>query len=67
MSAPSPSHQPRRYTLLHGSSDALALARMAEGVKPLVVFCASALDARRLCEEIPYFAPKLAVNMLPDW
>jgi len=67
MPAPPPTLLPRRYTRLHGSSDALALARMAERVKPLIVFCASALDARRLCEEIPYFAPKLAVNLLPDW
>ena len=33
----------------------------------MIVFCASALDAQRLCEEIPYFAPELAVNLLPDW
>ena len=52
---------------LHGSGDALALARLAEQAKPLIVFCASALDAQRLCEEIPYFAPALAVNLLPDW
>lgn len=32
----------RRYTQLHGSSDALALARLAEESKPLIVFCASA-------------------------
>ena len=57
----------RRYSHLHGSSDALALARLALEAKPLIVFCASALDAQRLCEEIPYFAPGLAVNMLPDW
>jgi len=59
--------QKRRYTHLHGSSDALALARLALEAKPLIVFCASALDAQRLCEEIPYFAPELAVNLLPDW
>ncbi|MBE0626569.1 MAG: transcription-repair coupling factor [Burkholderiales bacterium] len=59
--------QKRRYTHLHGSSDALALARLAQESKPLIVFCASALDAQRLCEEIPYFAPGLAVNLLPDW
>ena len=57
----------RRYTQLHGSSDAFALARLAEQAKPLIVFCASALEAQRLCEEIPYFAPELAVNLLPDW
>jgi transcription-repair coupling factor (superfamily II helicase) len=65
--APTQTPQKRRYTQLHGSSDALALARLAEDAKPLIVFCASALDAQRLCEEIPYFAPGLAVNLLPDW
>jgi len=59
--------QRRRYTQLHGSGDALALARLAEQAKPLIVLCASALDAQRLREEIPYFAPGLAVNLLPDW
>ncbi|MCX7143183.1 MAG: transcription-repair coupling factor, partial [Proteobacteria bacterium] len=57
----------RRYARLHGSSDAYALAHLAKQTKPLIVFCASALDAQRLCEEIPYFAPDLAVNLLPDW
>ena len=57
----------RRYTQLHGSGDALALARLAQTAKPLIVLCASALDAQRLLEEIPYFAPGLAVNLLPDW
>ncbi len=66
-STPPPLLQQRRYTRLHGSSDALALARLAQETKPLIVFCASALDAQRLCEEIPYFAPELAVNLLPDW
>ena len=51
--------QKRRYTQLHGSSDALALARLAQDAKPLIVLCASALDAQRLLEEIPYFAPGL--------
>ncbi len=64
--SPAPPLQ-RRYTRLHGSSDAFALAQMAQQAKPLIVFCASALDAQRLCEEIPYFAPQLAVNLLPDW
>jgi transcription-repair coupling factor (superfamily II helicase) len=67
ISAPAQALHKRRYTQLHGSSDALALARMARKAKPLIVFCASALDAQRLCEEIPYFEPELAVNLLPDW
>ena len=67
ISAPVQAPHQRRYTRLHGSSDALALARLAREAKPLIVFCASALDAQRLCEEIPYFEPGLAVNLLPDW
>ena len=59
--------QKRSYTQLHGSGDALALARLAEEAKPLIVLCASALDAQRLLEEIPYFVPGLSVNLLPDW
>ena len=65
--APPQALQQRRYTRLHGSADALALARLAAEAKPLIVLCASALDAQRLSEEIPYFAPALAVNLLPDW
>ncbi len=59
--------QQRRYTLLHGSSDALALARIARTAKPLVVVCASALDAQRLAEEISFFDPQLVAHLLPDW
>jgi len=51
-SAPPEALLQRRYTQLHGSSDALALARLAQQVKPLIVFCASALDAQRLREEV---------------
>jgi len=57
----------RRYARLHGSSDAYALGRIALQAKPLIVFCASPLDAQRLCQEIPYFTPELRVNLLPDW
>jgi len=67
ITASPPALQQRSYTQLHGSGDALALARLARDAKPLIVLCASALDAQRLCEEIPYFAPGLAVNLLPDW
>ena len=41
----------RRYTGLTGSADALALARLAQAEKPLVVVSATALDAQRLVEE----------------
>jgi transcription-repair coupling factor (superfamily II helicase) len=60
-------HSRPRYTGLHGSSDALALAQLAETKSPLVVIAASALDAQRLKDEIPFFSPKLRVHLLPDW
>ena len=52
---------------LHGSSDALALARLAGTSRPAVVFCAQATEAQRLKDEIAWFAPQLAVLLLPDW
>ena len=61
------SHSRPRFTKLIGSSDALALAQFAEQHSPLVVITASALEAQRLVEEIPFFAPKLRVHLLPDW
>src|SRR5438552_3621718 len=56
-----------RAARLHGSSDALALARAAKSSRPAVVFCARATEAQRLKEEIAWFAPELAVLLLPDW
>ena len=56
-----------RFGKLHGSSDALALARLAEARSPVAIVCASALDAQRLREEIPWFAPTLRVSLFPDW
>jgi transcription-repair coupling factor (superfamily II helicase) len=52
---------------LPGSSDALALARLAQGSRPIAVFCGSATEAQRLKEEIPWFTPELSVLLLPDW
>ncbi len=60
-------HTRPRYTQLHGSSDALALAQYAAQHSPLVVIAANALEAQRLVEEIPFFDPKLRVHLLPDW
>ncbi|KXS33013.1 MAG: Transcription-repair-coupling factor [Candidatus Gallionella acididurans] len=62
----------QRYTGLTGSSDALALAQYAAqpsppAKAPLVIIAANALEAQRLVEEIPFFAPKLRVHLLPDW
>lgn len=61
------SHSRPRYTRLTGSSDALALAQLAKKNAPLVIISASALEAQRLLEEIPFFAPELRVHLLPDW
>jgi transcription-repair coupling factor (superfamily II helicase) len=57
----------RRYTRLTGSADALALARLAQAEKPLLVVSATALDAQRLVEEVAWLAPQLRVCLLPDW
>jgi len=57
----------RRYARLAGSADALAIARLARGEKPLAVITASALDAQRLLEEIGWLAPELRAALLPDW
>ncbi len=63
----SSTHPRPRYTQLYGSSDALALAQYAAQHTPLVVIAANALEAQRLVEEIPFFAPQLRVHLLPDW
>ena len=60
-----PAH--RRYTRLAGSADALAIARVAQGEKPLGIVTATALDAQRLVEEIAWLSPGLRVCLLPDW
>ena len=52
---------------LHGSSDALAFARLAQEKRPVVIFCALATEAQRLKAEIAWLAPQLAVLLLPDW
>jgi transcription-repair coupling factor (superfamily II helicase) len=35
--------------------------------QPLVIIAANALEAQRLVEEIPFFAPEMKVHLLPDW
>ena len=62
-----PPGQRSRIGPFHGSADALALAELAGKVRPLLVITASAADAQRLLEEIPYFDPALKVHLLPDW
>ncbi len=64
------SGMPQRYVGFEGSSDACALAELARSTqaeKPLTIVTANAQDAQRLLEEIPFFAPDLRVNLLPDW
>jgi len=53
-----------------GSADALYIAQLAgkaDQHKLLAVLTASAGDAQRLLDEIPWFAPDLRVRLLPDW
>ncbi len=57
----------KRYCGLAGSSDALAISRLAVESRPLAVMSANALDAGRLLEEIAWFAPQLRTCLLPDW
>ena len=52
---------------LHGSADALQLATIARAGRPLAVFTATAADAQRLLEEIPFFDRGLRIHLLPDW
>ena len=56
---------------LTGSADAAVIAQQAlqhrKEFSVMVIICANTLDASRLQEEIPVFAPNLAVRLLPDW
>jgi transcription-repair coupling factor (superfamily II helicase) len=56
-----------RTTRLHGSSDALAIARLARSARPLLVVTENAWHAQRLLEEIPFFDADLKVHLFPDW
>ncbi|MBC7945881.1 MAG: transcription-repair coupling factor [Burkholderiales bacterium] len=57
----------RRHIGFRGSSDALALAELAQQSAPLVVITETAAHGQRLVDEIPFFAPKLRIHLLPDW
>ncbi|MEQ1603045.1 MAG: transcription-repair coupling factor [Methylophilaceae bacterium] len=75
---PAPGSSERVNPLASGA-DSLALAQLATQLvsktkpsgkslkTPLVIITASAFEAQRLLEEIPWFAPALAVHLLPDW
>lgn len=68
-----------RIAPLAAGTDSLALAQLANRLTekskskaqssrtPLVIITASAFEAQRLLEEMPWFAPNLAVHLLPDW
>ncbi|HYD75371.1 transcription-repair coupling factor [Ramlibacter sp.] len=54
-----------------GSADALLLARLAErehaAGRPVAIVTADATDARRLLDELAFFAPDLRSCLFPDW
>jgi transcription-repair coupling factor (superfamily II helicase) len=56
-----------RTPLLHGSADALLIAQLARARRPLAILTATAADAQRLLEEVPFFDKGLKVHLLPDW
>ncbi|SEN50945.1 transcription-repair coupling factor [Nitrosomonas marina] len=63
---PSPG-QILRYSSYAGSSDSMILAQLAQQKKPFAVITATAREAQRLLEEIPFFDPELRIHLLPDW
>jgi transcription-repair coupling factor (superfamily II helicase) len=73
LSVPLPSFKAGERTQLppfSGSADALHIAQLACSSvqrRLLAVLTASAGDAQRLLDEIPWFAPDLRVRLLPDW
>jgi transcription-repair coupling factor (superfamily II helicase) len=62
---------PQRFSFHSQGLDSQALAELACGLKatqtPLVVLTASAFEAQRLMDEIPYFDKDIQVHLLPDW
>jgi transcription-repair coupling factor (superfamily II helicase) len=54
-----------------GSGDALWLARLAQREcaqgRRVAMITADALDAQRLLDEMPFFAPELRCVLFPDW
>ena len=54
-----------------GSSDALWLAQLARQQRAAghltAIVTADAADARRLLDELTFFAPELRVTLFPDW
>ena len=67
---------PQRFSFQSQGLDSRALAELACGLKatntPLVVLTASAFEAQRLMDEIPFFGREsngeaIQVHLLPDW
>ncbi len=60
-----------RFSYAANGLDSLSLATLSCRLKTtkqcLVVITSNAFEAQRLLEEIPYFAPNITVNLLPDW
>jgi transcription-repair coupling factor (superfamily II helicase) len=60
-----------RFSYAANGLDSLSLATLSCRLKTtkqcLVVITSNAFEAQRLLEEIPYFAPNISVNLLPDW
>ena len=68
MDIPTPRATQRAYICAqHGSSDALAVAKLAARARPLLVVTENAWHAQRLLDEIPWFDPALKVHLFPDW
>ena len=61
------STQRRTSLTATGSGDALAIATLAASAAPLAVVCATSSDARRLAEELRFFAPGVRATLFPDW
>ena len=60
-----------RFSYATNGLDSLSLALLSCRLKTtkqcLVVITSNAFEAQRLLEEMPYFAPDLKINLLPDW
>ncbi|ROH88219.1 transcription-repair coupling factor [Pseudomethylobacillus aquaticus] len=65
------SGQSKRIAALPAGADSLSLAQLARELhqqqQALVIITAGAFEAQRLLEELPWFAPKLRIHLLPDW
>ena len=74
VSVPTLGH-PTRFSYAANGLDSLSLATLSCSLKttengkkaPLVIVTSNAFEAQRLLEELPYFAPNLSINLLPDW